>query len=298
MVDSIKFAKLSGSGNDFVCVDNLDGQYDELLGDRQRIGHFARSLCHRGVGVGADGIIFACKSEIEGVADIAARFFEADGSEAALCGNGTGCFVHWAADRGWIGQGETKILTPAGIVIGSNSDGQYVRVCIPMPEDIRRDFDLRTEDWLWRCDYAVTGVPHVITYVDDVNSVEVTHWGPAIRHHPDFGRRGANFVQLVGEGQIALRTYEFGVEAETLACGTGSAASAILASMHFGWPKQYMTGELPVRVRARSGDVLKVYFTDRGNGVVDDVCLETVVRFLCRGTVHPDLKAVAMNPPS
>jgi len=300
MNDSIGFAKLSGSGNDFVCVDNMGGRYDGLLDDSGRIGHFARSLCHRGVGVGADGIIFACKPDIEGVADIAARFFEADGSEAELCGNGTGCFVHWATDRGWVAAGEIRILTPAGVVIGSNSDGQYVRVCIPAPEDIRSDFELRMEDWLWRCDYAVTGVPHVITYVDDVDNVDVAHWGPAIRHHPDFRPRGANanFVQLIAEGQIALRTYEFGVEAETLACGTGSAAAAILASIHFNWPKAYRSGQLPVRVRARSGDVLRVYFNERSNGVVDDVCLETVVRFLCCGEVHPDLKAVAMTAPS
>jgi len=299
MTDSINFAKLSGSGNDFVCIDNRDGRYDCLLSAPERIGHFARSLCHRGIGIGADGIIFACQPDIEGVADLSARFFEANGTEAELCGNGTGCFVHWATANEWIGCGETRILTPAGIVIGANSDGQYVRVCIPDPEQIRLDFELRTDGRSWRCDYAVTGVPHVVTYVDDVDAVDLPHWGPAIRHHPDFRPRGvnANFVQLLAEGRIALRTWEFGVEAETLACGTGSAAAAILSAEHYNWPAPYRTGDKPVLVKARSGDILRIYFVHRADGQIGDVCLETIVRFLCLGEVHPDLQEVALHPP-
>jgi len=300
MIGSIEFVKLSGSGNDFICIDNLDGGYDDLLASPDRIGHFARSLCHRGVGVGADGIIFACRPEIEGISDVAARFFEADGSEAELCGNGTGCFVHWATERGWSGRdgAESLVLTPAGVVRGGNSDGRYVRVCIPMPTDIRRDFDVDVGDWRWRCDFAVTGVPHVVTYVDDIDRVDVLRWGPAIRHHPAFAPRGANanFVQVLGPGRIALRTWEFGVEAETLACGTGSAAAAILTAIHCDWPEDYFTGKRPVLVRARSGDVLRVSFVRQADGGIDDVCLETVVRFLCCGKVHPDLAAVALGP--
>jgi diaminopimelate epimerase len=300
MIDSIQFAKLSGSGNDFICVDNRSGSYDELLSDPQRIGHFARSLCHRGVGVGADGIIFACRPDIEGVAHIAARFFEADGSEAELCGNGTGCFVHWVAGKGWVAESEIRILTTAGIVLGSDNQDGYSRVCIPSPENIDRDFEVRSGQWVWRCDSVVTGVPHVVTYVDDVGNVDVANWGPALRHHPRFKPRGANanFVQLLGEGKIALRTWEFGVEAETLACGTGSAGAAILASFHFNWPKAYGNEQTPVLVRARSGDILRVYFTVKDDGAVDDVCLETIVRFLCSGTVHPDLRQVALHPSS
>jgi len=298
MIEAVNFAKLSGSGNDFVCIDNRDGRYDELVGDPGRAGHFARCLCHRGLGIGADGVIFAGRPDVEGVADIAARFFEADGSEAELCGNGTGCFVHWAATSGWVGSGDTRVLTSAGVVVGSNSDGQYVRVCIPSPEDIRRDLDLLAGDRLWRYDYAVTGVPHVVTYVDDVDAVDLPHWGPAIRHHPDFQPRGANanFVQLIREGQIALRTWEFGVEAETLACGTGSAAAAILSAIHYDWPAPYRTRREPVLVRARSGDILRIYFASHPDGRIDDVCLETIVRFLCFGSLHPDLQQIALTP--
>jgi len=302
--DPIEFVKLSGSGNDFICVDNRDGTYDPLLADPQRIGHFARSLCHRGVGVGADGIIFACEPDIEGVSDIAARFFEADGSEAELCGNGTGCFIHWVLGSGWIRGSERgsemRILTPAGVVRGSNNQDGYSRVCIPSPENIEQDFEVRCGQWVWRCDFAITGVPHVITYVDDVDKVDVTNWGRALRHHPRFKPRGANanFVQLLGEGKIAIRTWEFGVEAETLACGTGSAAAAILASSHYNWSRTCGEEANPILVRARSGDVLRVHFTVKEDGSVDDVCLETIVRFLCFGKVHPDLRHVALQPPA
>ncbi|MCK4601068.1 MAG: diaminopimelate epimerase, partial [Phycisphaerae bacterium] len=219
MTGEIEFAKLSGSGNDFVCIDNRKGKWDEVLSDGERIGCFARALCCRGMGVGADGIIFACEPEIEGVADIAARFFEADGSEAELCGNGTGCFIHWVTASGWVDDGESKILTPAGVVRGQNSDGEYVRVCIPTPEDMRRDRELSVDGSQIRYDFVITGVPHVIVYVDDVEMVDVAHLGAALRHHERFKPRGANvnFVQVLSEGNLAVRTFEFGVEGETLA---------------------------------------------------------------------------------
>ena len=298
MIDSIEFAKLSGSGNDFICIDARDGKFDEVLASPQRVGHFARSLCSRGMGVGADGLIFACKNEVEGFADIAARVFEADGSEAELCGNGTACFVHWVAGSGRVSKPEVKILTPAGVVRGSNSDGRYVRVCIPDPQDIQLDIGLTVGDAPCKCDFAITGVPHAVTYVDDVDKLDIAHWGPTLRHHPHFQPRGANasFVEVIGEGELAIRTWEFGVEGETLACGTGSAVAAILSAIRFDWPAAYLAGEKPVLVRARSGDVLRIYFVRSDDGVVSDVCLETVVRFVCCGTVHPDLAATALRP--
>ncbi|GAG09348.1 unnamed protein product, partial [marine sediment metagenome] len=95
MLSSTEFFKLSASGNDFICIDNLDGRFDELISEPDRIGCAARVLCERGPGVGADGVLFACHPEVDDVADISARIFEADGSEVELCGNGTACFLHW-----------------------------------------------------------------------------------------------------------------------------------------------------------------------------------------------------------
>lgn len=297
MIDGpIEFAKLSGSGNDFICLDNRGGRLDSILTDGPAVSRFAVAMCRRGLGIGADGLIFATDCEIGGAADVGARFFEPDGSEAALCGNGVACFVRWAGDDGWGSGQELRVLTSAGVVRGRRSDGSYVRVCIPLPEDMKTDLKVSAGGAKWKCDYVVTGVPHLLVYVDDVSAVDVPHLGGLLRHHEMFAPRGvnANFVQVLGEGSIALRTFEYGVEGETLACGTGSAAAAIMAAQRRRWGKEYFSGERPVLVRARSGDVLRVYFEMVG-GEVRDPCVETVVRFLYRGVVHSDLAASAQG---
>ena len=295
--NAIQFAKLSGSGNDFICIDNRDGRYDEIIDDVDRVGHFARMMCSRGMGIGADGVIFACEPDIEGVSDIAARFYEADGSQAELCGNGTGCFVHWVQTNDWVPRCRTKILTPAGVVRGSNGDGRYVRVCIPDPQDIRFDLATRVDGQAYSCDYVVSGVPHLIIHVDDAENIDIEHLGPAFRHHDDFKPRGvnANFVEVLEQGRLAVRTWEFGVEGETLACGTGSASAAILATLRFGWPVPDPDGDEPVLIRTRSGDEMRIFFRLTEDRRATDVCLETIVRFLCKGQVHPDLAAIALD---
>lgn len=296
MSEPIKFVKLSGSGNDFICIDDHSGRYDDLLSGGGA-GRFAAALCRRGVGIGADGLIFAVEPEIEGVADIGARVFEPDGSEARLCGNGTACFLHWVTASGWVPDREVKILTPAGVVRGRNGTDGFVRVCIPDPEHLQTDLSLTVDGRAMTCDFAVTGVPHVVTYVDDVDQVEVAHLGPALRHHERFAPDGANanFIQVLGEGRIALRTFEFGVEAETLACGTGSAAGTILTALRFGWPEKYTSGREPVQIRTRGGHTLKVFFTLNDAGQAVDVCLDTVVREAYSGTVSDELAARALD---
>ena len=297
MTETIEFAKLSGSGNDFICLDSRDGRFNELLSSPHRAGHFARVLCCRGMGVGADGVIFAVDSEVEGAANLGARFFEPDGSEAALCGNGTACFLRWVVDNRWVLEPEIRILTSAGVVLGKPADDGFMRVCIPLPEDIRTDLEVPAGGVRWKCDYIVTGVPHLVTYVDDVEAVDVAHFGKALRRSEMFAPPGVNadFVQVLGQGRLALRTFEYGVEDETLACGTGSAGAAILTARRFAWPREYLTGERAILVQARSGDLLRVYVTMDDGGLVSDLCLETVVRFLYQGTIHGDLAARAMN---
>jgi len=300
--EPIEFAKLSGSGNDFLCIDNRNGDFDTVLSSPERVGRFARTLCRRGLGVGADGVIFAVMPEVEGFADLGARVFEADGSEAELCGNGTACFIHWAFVNGYAPGPEIKVLTPAGVVRGQNGGADYVRVCIPLPEDMQTDLELIVDGEPWRCDFVVTGVPHVVSFVDRIDDVDITRWGPSLRQHPRFAPRGANanFVEVLGVGELAIRTWEFGVEGETLACGTGSAAAAIVAAIRNRWPKEYLTGKRPVSLRARSGDILLVYFTLTQDGSVTDVCLETIVRFVCRGVVAEQLawQALACGAPA
>ncbi len=293
----IAFTKLSGSGNDFICVDARDGAYDDLLGDAGRASTFARVLCPRHVGVGADGLIFALPSEVGDLADLSVRFYEPDGSQAELCGNGTACFTHWAIEQGMVAGAQVRSLTSAGTVIGKRIDDAYVRVCIPLPESLRRGLEVMADDQLFDCDFAVTGVPHLVVYVDDVARVDVERLGRVLRWHEHFQPRGANvnFVQVIRPGEIALRTFEFGVEGETLSCGTGSATAAIFAALRFGWDRALLRGQQPTLVRARSGDVLRVWATIEDDGRVSELCLDTIVRVLFRGTVHPDLAAKALG---
>ena len=299
MGDSIEFAKLSGSGNDFVCIDNRDGRLDALVRDPERVGRFARVLLRRRLGIGGDGLLFAeaCPPGTE--ADLCVRFFEPDGTEAELCGNGTACFAAWALANGWVGDGEVAIYTPSGVVWGKELDDGYVRACIPLPQDIETDVRFDLDGKAWWGDFAVTGVPHLVVYVDDVEAVDMLRLGPAIRRHPRFGERGVNvnFTQVLGEGRLAVRTFEFGVEDETLACGTGSATAAALAALRFGWPEAYLHDETPVRVRVRSGDELRVWLGRETDGRFTTLCLETVVRFMYQGTVHPALAAQAIGKP-
>jgi diaminopimelate epimerase len=298
MVRSIRFSKLSGSGNDFVCIDNRDGSLDDLLAQPRRIGHFARALCRRGLGIGADGVVFACAPEIEGVADVAARFLEPDGSEASLCGNGTACFIRWLDTEHITPGGEVRILSPAGIVRGQDLQDGFVRVCLPLPEDMQTDLKLQVDSAIVSCDYVVTGIEHVVTFVDNIDCADVSRLGAAIRNHPYFPQpRGVNvnFAQVLAEGRIAIRTYEYGVEAETLACGTGSAAAAILATRRFGWPREYTTGQKAVEVQSPGGDILRVYFVVEDDGSVRDPCLETRVRCTYTGSLCPDLASLALG---
>jgi diaminopimelate epimerase len=313
MTDRIEFTKLSGSGNDFICINNMDGRYDRLLASPGAGGHFARTLCRRGLGIGADGVIFASPPEIEEKADFSAKFFETDGSEAELCGNGTACFVRWVIDSRLIQAREIRILTPAGVVLGNDvrdnsgaASGEpngsavsdnYYRVCIPFPYDIQTDVSITVHGQPVRCDFAVVGVPHAVVYVDDVNEVDMQSLGKGIRFHERFAPRGvnANFVQVLGEGQLRVRTWEFGVEGETLACGTGSAAAAVLAARRFGWPRRLTTNQDPVFVQATSGDRLRVFVGIDEAGQFTDLCLDTVVRPVFSGALSDLLAAEALS---
>lgn len=296
MIDVIAFAKLSGAGNDHICIDGRDGGFDALLGSAERVGRFARALCHRGLGVGADGVIFALATDRPD-AHLAARFFEPDGSAAELCGNGTACFTRWALDRAWVRGRVVRIATPAGPARGEAADGRYVRVCIPTPRDIQAGVELEAHGTPCRCDFAVTGVPHAVVYVDDVERVDMARLAPAIRHHERFQPRGVNvnYTQVLGEGHLAVRTFEFGVEDETYACGTGCSTAAFLAARRYGWPSTYFDMTRPVLVEVRSGDTLRAYFATDGRGAPVDACLETVVRSLYYGTLHPRLAARALG---
>lgn len=290
--DTIKFTKLNAGGNDFICIDNTENQFAALI-QSPFFPDFVRRLCKRGVSIGADGLIVAGEIGDGPGIDICARFMEPDGSEAELCGNGTACFTWWAIGKNLVKGPELQILTAAGAARGkiTDWDRRRVMVCVPDAHNLQQGIKLDVKGRKWELDFAVTGVPHAVTFVDHLQKLDVAHWGPGIRNHPCFAPRGANanFVQILEEGKIAVRTFEFGVEAETLACGTGSAASAILSCLRFDWDKTFKHGEKAIEVTVRGGDTLKVWFTCNDAGTVSDVCLEARVCPVYDGTVRPEM---------
>ncbi len=286
---NMTFHKLTAAGNDFICVDNTKGKYDSLL-DSDRLAGFVRRLCHRALGAGADGVIFAGPTGNGQGVDIVARFFEPDGNEARLCGNGTACFSQWAVRQGLIQRGdEVTILTAAGTARCKYADDPRGRpvVCIPDPHGLERNLLMQDSDRNFNLHYINIGVPHGVVFMEDekLEDCDVHRWGRALRYHRRFAPEGVNvdFVRVFDEGRIAVRTYEFGVEGETLACGTGASAAAILAMMNGEWPEAYQRGDKPVEVAVQSGENLLVWADIRDDESITDVCLETPVQRIYEG---------------
>ncbi len=249
--EHLAFVKMSGAGNDFVVVDHRAPFVAEA--DKPEL---ARRLCRRRVGVGADGLILIEPAAGDGV-DFRMRYFNADGSEGELCGNGTRCAAAFAREIGAAGD-EATIATPAGdiavAIVGAPADGaRRVRMTMPTPGPVRR-FELDGLPGGMGEVFAVdVGVPHAVEVVSDLDAVDIDARGPAIRNHPAFPRgANANFIALdEAAGELRLRTWERGVEAETLACGTGATAASAVARRALDWPAR--TG-----VRVASGDRLEV----------------------------------------
>ena len=286
------FSKMTAAGNDFICVNATS---PEMLARLEVAGvpGLVRKLCPRGSGVGADGFILAVPKTGHPFAEMQARFFDPDGAEVELCGNGTACFTEWALASGLARGPEVCIVTPAGLARGKRqlAEPGRVRVCIPQPHDLRFGVRVETADGSWDVDTVTTGVPHAVVPVESVAAVDVRHAGGLLRWHPAFGPRGVNvnFTQVLAVGRIAVRTFEFGVEDETLACGTGSSSAAFVTALREHWPERYMSGEEPVLVEVRGGETLKVWFIARpADNVIEDVCMETRVRAVYDGVVRPE----------
>jgi len=291
--DQISFTKMSAGGNDFVCIDNTSGLYTKLM-KTPAGGVFISTICRRGLSIGADGVVFACqKGDGTGI-DVVARFMEPDGSEARLCGNGTACFAYWCMDKGIVNGPEVNILTAAGTAYAcrNSEDPSRIRVCVPNPQGLQLDVRIEAAGRPWLIHVLDTGVPHAVIFVDRLQEVAVTRYGYAIRRHSRFASMGgvnANFTQIIDVGHIAVRTFEFGVEAETLACGTGSAAAAIISAIRNGW-QQYMTGAEPIQVDVQGNEQLQIWFTRNGDNITD-VCLETGAKPVYEGRLRPEAMA-------
>jgi len=236
------FYKMTGSGNDFVFFDART----EGPGELAEAGTIQR-LCRRGTGVGADGVVFLIPSAD---ADIGLRYYNADGSLASLCGNATLCTSNLAVRLGAVAPGGFTIATDAGVVQARIRDG-LPEFDLPPASDLAPEFSaIPRRAGERRLGYVMAGVPHVVIQVDDLEHQDVVGRGRPIRYDAAFpAGTNVNFVARQVDGRWAIRTYERGVEDETLACGTGNAAAAILLN---AWGE---AGD-QVSLLTRSGQVL------------------------------------------
>jgi diaminopimelate epimerase len=241
----IPFMKMSGSGNDFILIDHRKSVLDE-----KEMKEFAQKVCQRRVSIGADGLILIERSE---KADFKWRFFNADGSEAEMCGNGGRCAARFAWLKGIAGPSLT-FETLAGI-LSAQVNEKRVKLEMTKPYGLKLEEKVFIEGREHRISSINTGVPHAVLFLEDIEGVDVVKMGRAIRRHPRFAPAGtnANFVRVESPSGLSLRTYERGVEDETLACGTGAVASALVAALS-GFVKS------PVSVKTRGGESLNVYF--------------------------------------
>jgi len=244
--DFIPFVKMCASGNDFIVINNMEQciHIDSLL---------VRKWCDRKRGIGADGVLVL---ESSSHALFKMRIINADGSEAEMCGNGARCIASYAYLKG-IAARVMRFETLAGMINAEVADEQ-IKIQLTQPTDIR--LNMKIDDYP-SIHHINTGVPHTVLLVDNVDAIDVVSFGRKLRYHPAFQPAGTNvnFVEIVDNSHIKVRTYERGVEDETLACGTGSSASACICLI-LGMVSS------PVRVTTKGGEVLIIYLEqDEGN---------------------------------
>ena len=265
----LHFTKMNGAGNDFVMLDNRAG---ELQLDRAQIAR----LCDRHRGIGADGVLLI-EPPTNG-ADFRMRYYNADGGEAEMCGNGARCFARYA-ERVAGARENVSFETPAG-VIAAKLNGDRVTLRMSDPKDFEANVEVFVLGAHVSGSYVDSGVPHMVVPVPVIDDVDVRQLGSALRHHERFAPRGANvnFLEQRGAKEIAIRTYERGVEDETLACGTGVVASALVFAA---------AGDIagPIQVLVRGGDQMSVDFQRDGKRFTD-VRLSGPADFVFDGTVE------------
>jgi len=265
----LRFTKMNGAGNDFVMIDNR-------VGTLQLAAEQISRICDRHRGVGADGVL-VLERPTNG-ADFRMRYYNADGGEAEMCGNGARCFARYASHVAGPVE-KLSFETPAG-VIGAALQGEAVCLQMSDPTDLRLGLKIPVNDQTVGGHFVNSGVPHVVVPVEDLESADVRGIGSAVRHHDLFAPKGTNvnFLKRRGDRQISIRTYERGVENETLACGTGVVASALVFSA-----LEKVDG--PIGVLVRGGNELKVGFEKEGERF-KKVTLTGPADFVFEGTIE------------
>jgi|Deesub1362A_J573_1020465.scaffolds.fasta_scaffold00748_7 diaminopimelate epimerase len=276
--NKIKFTKMHGNGNDFVLFDEFKG---ELIEESLK-PNLVQAVCHRRFGIGADGVLFVQRSDN---ADAKFRYFNSDGSEADMCGNGIRCFSRYIVEEGYAESGKILVETRVGILElnVSKKDGYWVRVNMGQAKTRAENIPVKTENnrfWGEKLVanyrefevYAVnTGVPHAVIFMplEELRNFDLIPYAREIRYNIIFPEgTNVNFVSIVSENRIEIRTYERGVEDETLSCGTGSVASAFIA-------RELELVKEPVEVITKGGVLIiefqgdNIYMTGTANRVFD-----------------------------
>ena len=271
----IAITKMSGAGNDFIIIDHRSGFIPEPYQPQ-----FTQLVCRHSFSVGADGLILIEENETE---DFGWRFYNKDGSVAEMCGNGARCAARFAWRHGIAGR-RMRFSTLAGVIEAELiGEQEHVRIGMTDPVDYQDSILIPLGESEKEVFFINTGVPHAVVFVDSDNP-PVEDWGRTLRYHEQFEPAGtnANFVKILEDGELLVRTYERGVEAETMACGTGVVASAIVAA-------RQGLAESPVDVTTTGGEQLIVQFRLEPSGI-DNVHLQGPARII----YEADLSAEAL----
>ena len=271
-MDPIPFYKMSGAGNDFIIIDNR-----QQIVANPNLSNFISGVCRRKMSAGADGLILIESSE---KCDFRWRLFNSDGSKAEMCGNGARCAARFAHMNGIAGP-TLSFETEAGVIHAQLSKNR-VKVKMPAASDLKLAYPLALSHRSLEISSINTGVPHVVTMVEQIDDIDVVALGKEIRFHQAFSPAGANanFVYRSKSNEIIVRTYERGVEDETLACGTGAIASAIISACQLDMNS-------PVDVKTRSGAYLTIHFSET-DGQFSEIYMEGDARIIYSGELHPD----------
>lgn len=265
----LPFTKMNGAGNDFVVIDNRD------LSVQLDSTQIAR-ICDRHRGVGADGLLAV--EPARGDADFRFRYYNADGGEAEMCGNGARCFGRYTA-RLIPGTQEALCFETMAGTLSTRIMGDNVEVTMSDPFDLELNSGVSVKGLDTAIHSLNTGVPHALSFVEDLMNFDVRGMGSAIRHHSHFPNgTNANFVEEVARGHIAIRTYERGVEGETLACGTGMVACSIVYHLLNGIPS-------PIQVDVEGGDTLTIGFEGSAEEGFRKVTLTGPADFVFEGEI-------------
>lgn len=270
-MEPIPFHKMNGCGNDFIIIDNRSARAPSDL------VAFIQRVCRRKLSIGADGLILIESCDHY---DFQWQFYNADGSRAEMCGNGARCAARFAHELGIAGQ-KMIFKTDAG-PIEAEMRGAQVKLKMTPPGDFRLDYAIAVSGGRQILSSINTGVPHVVVELDGLEEAEIVPLGREIRYHETFAPAGTNvnFVNSTGKRRLQVRTYERGVEDETLACGTGCVAAGLIAAARRGWSS-------PIQVTTRSGGILTIHFKKDGDHF-REVHLEGDARIVYTGEIRQD----------